>query len=104
MRRQHHATQPTRDSCRMEPMPQIHHFSQANPVSRGEADVPALLRRVADTIESLGVVCVQDVTFENDVTADGLWPSMTVYFHYGTLGEPCGCGACASGTPDPSSN
>jgi hypothetical protein len=56
------------------------HFSQANPAGRGQGDVPSLLRRVADTIEGLGPVEVQDLVLHNEVTAEGLWPSLTVYF------------------------
>ena len=41
----------------------IHHFSQSNPAGPGQGDVAALLRRVADTVESLGDVQVQDLTF-----------------------------------------
>jgi hypothetical protein len=41
----------------------IEHFSQANPQGPGQDDVPALLRRVADTVEKFGVVDVQDITF-----------------------------------------
>jgi hypothetical protein len=78
----------------MEQAPRIHHFSQGNAAGEGQDDVPAMLRRIADTITSLGEVCVQDITFENDVTADGLWPHMTIYFHYGALGEECRCGGC----------
>lgn len=78
-------------------MPQIHHFSQANPAGPGQGDVPALLRRVAKTIGELGVVTVQDLTFSNEVTAEGLWPNMTVYFHYGELDERCTCGRCSEG-------
>ncbi|WP_431995987.1 hypothetical protein [Streptomyces griseoflavus] len=59
----------------------IRHFSQANPPGTGQADVPALLRRVADSIESLGPVEVQDLVMHTEVTADGPWPSLTVYFH-----------------------
>lgn len=59
----------------------VRHFSQANPEGDGQDDVPALLRRVADSIERLGPVEVQDVVFHNEVTADGDWPAMTVYFH-----------------------
>jgi hypothetical protein len=57
------------------------YFSQANPAGPGQDDVPALLRRLADSIEALGDVDVQDITFESEVTAGGDHPSMTVYFH-----------------------
>jgi hypothetical protein len=83
----------------MDAYPQIHTFSQANPLGPDEGDVPALLRRLADSIDKLGVVSVLDLTFENEVTGDGLWPSMTVYFHYGALGEPCTCGRCVDDIP-----
>jgi hypothetical protein len=74
--------------------PQVHHFSQANPAGPDQGDVPALLRRVAATIEELGTVTVKDITFENEVTAEGLWPSLTIYFHYGDMDEGCRCGHC----------
>lgn len=56
------------------------HFSQSNPRGAGQDEVPALLRRVADTLSDLGDVRVLDVTFQNEVTAEGNWPSMTVYY------------------------
>lgn len=56
------------------------HFSQANPLGPGQDDVPALLRRVADSIEGLGRVWVQDLVLHNETTADGNWYSITVYF------------------------
>ena len=60
----------------------IEHFSQANPLGSGmESNVPALLRRVADTIDQLGEVQVQDLTLHSEVTDDGeQWWSITVYF------------------------
>jgi hypothetical protein len=39
------------------------HFSQSNPAGEGQGDVPALLRRVADSVEALGDVQVADITF-----------------------------------------
>jgi hypothetical protein len=60
----------------------IEHFSQANPRGDGQASVPALLRRVADTIDQLGPVDVQDLVLHSEITEDGQdWPSLTVYFH-----------------------
>jgi hypothetical protein len=56
------------------------HFSQSNPAGPRQDDVPALLRRVADSVEALGAVEVQDLTFHNQVTAEGSWYSVTVYF------------------------
>lgn len=57
----------------------ISHFSQANPKGAGQADVPALLRRVAASIEDLGEVQVMDLIMHNE--AGGDWPSLTVHFH-----------------------
>jgi len=42
---------------------------------------------------------VQDIAFGNEVTVDGLWPSLTVYLHSGELDETCTCGRCSEGTP-----
>jgi len=85
----------------MERLPQLHHLSQGNPQAHGQGDVPALLRTVAATIAELGTVTIQDMAFLNEITGDGLWPSLTAYFHYGELGEPCTCGRCDEGTPNP---
>lgn len=62
----------------------MEHFSQANPVGAGQGDVPALLHRVADSIEALGVVEVQDLVLHRQVTTDGDPESVTVYFHRAT--------------------
>ena len=59
----------------------INHFSLSNPVGAGQGDVPALLRRVAAVLESLGDVSVQDITFSSDVTEDEDDLTMTVYYH-----------------------
>lgn len=59
----------------------IHNFSQSNPDGPGQGDVAALLRRVADTIESLGDVSVQDVVFHSEETADEDQLLVTVYYH-----------------------
>jgi hypothetical protein len=57
------------------------HFSQANPEGPGQDDLPALLRRVAESIEELGAINVMDLTVANEITADGDWWSATVYFN-----------------------
>ena len=59
----------------------IRHFSQANPKGLGQNDVPALLRRVADSIEELGPIRVHDIVLHEEITEGGPWPSLTVYFH-----------------------
>ena len=59
----------------------INHFSQANPKGAGRGDVPRLLRRVADTIEKLGKVEIQDIVMHSEITESGDWYSMTVYYY-----------------------
>jgi hypothetical protein len=59
----------------------IFHFSQSNAAGDGQGDVPPLLRRVADTLEELGDVQVQDVTFSSEVTEGEDDLTMTVYYH-----------------------
>ena len=66
----------------------VRHFSQSNPKGDGQGNVPALLRLVADSIEELGNVTVQDVTFGDEITEDGSWPHLTVYFHFRDDREP----------------
>lgn len=61
------------------------HFAQANPKGEGQDDAPGLLRRVADSIEALGPVSIQDIVFHTEVTSEGSWHSMTVYFHDGDI-------------------
>jgi len=60
------------------------HFSQANPIGPGQGHLPSLLRRVADSIEDLGDVVVEDITFRSEPTADERDISMTVYYHDAT--------------------
>ncbi|MGI5160871.1 hypothetical protein [Microbispora sp. CA-102843] len=51
--------------------------------------MPALLRRVATTIEELGQVEVYDLIMHNEITDEGTnWPSITVYFDYTQVDEP----------------
>ncbi|MFD0147808.1 hypothetical protein ACWGQ4_18855 [Streptomyces sp. NPDC055721] len=59
----------------------VRHFSQANPSGPGCDNVPALLRRLADTIEALGPVEIQDLVFHEEMTEHGSWRSGTVYYH-----------------------
>jgi adenylate kinase len=59
----------------------VHHFTRSNPRGPSQRDVAALLRRVADTIERLRPARVHDVTFATEMTEDGPWHHLTVYFH-----------------------
>lgn len=59
----------------------IFHFAQSNPSGEGQGFVPALLRRVADSIEALGDVQVQDITFHSEVTGGEDDLAMIVYYH-----------------------
>ncbi|WP_218671677.1 hypothetical protein [Microbispora sp. GKU 823] len=68
---------------------QMHHFTQNNPEGIGQDSVPALLRRVATTIEELGQIEVYDLIMHSEITDDGTnWPSITVYFDYTQTDEP----------------
>lgn len=49
----------------------IEHFSQSNPAGAVQGDVPALLRRVAETMERMGPIDVQDLVMHNETTEDG---------------------------------
>ncbi|MFH8613058.1 hypothetical protein ACH4D5_36880 [Streptomyces sp. NPDC018029] len=59
----------------------VRHFSQANPAGSGCDSVPALLRRLADSIDALGPVEIQDVVISSEATEHGPWWSGTVYYH-----------------------
>jgi len=59
----------------------ISHFSQSNPTGEGQGDVAALLRRVARTIDDLGDVSIEDVTFASSATDGEDDLAMTVYYH-----------------------
>ena len=59
----------------------IRHFSQSNPTGDGQGDVARLLRRVADTLDELGDVDVQDVAFHTEVTESEDDLTMTVYYN-----------------------
>jgi hypothetical protein len=59
----------------------VRHFSQANPTGPGCDSVPALLRRLADSIEASGPVEVQHLVIESELTEHGPCWSGTVYFH-----------------------
>lgn len=67
----------------------IRHFSQSNPAGPGQGSVPALLRRVAETIEKLGPnVLVEDITFSSQPTGDERDLTVTVYFNRVEDDEP----------------
>jgi len=59
-----------------------HHFSLSNPIDDGADDLPKLLRRLADTIQDLGIdpMNMLDLTIHEEVTADGPWWSGTFYW------------------------
>ncbi|QCR45073.1 hypothetical protein C1N91_07370 [Curtobacterium sp. SGAir0471] len=59
----------------------INHFSQSNPAGTGQGDVAALLRRVAQTIDDLGDVSIEDLTFASSVTAGEDDLTVTVHYH-----------------------
>ncbi|MEU3605979.1 hypothetical protein AB0E83_11060 [Streptomyces sp. NPDC035033] len=59
----------------------VRHFSQANPAGPGCDSVPALLRRLADTIDELGPAEIQDVVISSEMTEHGPWRAGTVYYY-----------------------
>lgn len=59
----------------------ISHFSQSNPAGEGQGNVASLLRRVADSLEALGDVMIEDITFSSEPTGDERDLTMTVYYH-----------------------
>src|SRR5690242_12643128 len=58
----------------------MYHFTVSPPRGPGQDDVSTLLRQVADTLDALGAVTVHDITFHVDMTEDGSWPLMSVYY------------------------
>lgn len=59
----------------------INHFSLSLPAGENQANIPDLLRHLADAIEEEGRVDVQDITFRREYDQEGGdWPSFTVYF------------------------
>ena len=56
-------------------------FSQSNPSGDGQGDEPALLRRVAGSIEDLGEADAQDIVFHSEVTDGEDDLMMTVYYY-----------------------
>lgn len=56
------------------------HFSQSNPEGRGQGDAAALLRRVADSIDELGDIWVQDIGYQAAQTGGEEALSMTIYY------------------------
>jgi hypothetical protein len=59
----------------------ILHFSQSNPSGAGQGHVAALLRRVADSLDELGDMDVQDIAFHSEVTDGEDDLMMTVYYY-----------------------
>jgi hypothetical protein len=57
------------------------HFSQANPEGPGQDDLPALLRRVADSLEGYAPIdVVLDLVLHSEVNEHGNLYSITAYF------------------------
>ena len=56
------------------------HFSLSNPDGEGKGDVVKLLRSLAENVELLGDVQVQDITFGSEVSADEDDIHFTVYY------------------------
>ena len=59
----------------------IHHLSVVSTQVTDESDAPGLLRLLADQLEEIGPIKVQDITIGTQVTDDGFVYRLTVYFH-----------------------
>ena len=55
-------------------------FSQSLPLGDNQGNVPALMRHVAKTIETLGEVDILDIIMHSDIENSEDWPSFTVYY------------------------
>jgi hypothetical protein len=58
----------------------VKNFSQANPKRPGQDEVPALLRRFAESLDELGAIEVRNPVLHTETTADGPWHSITVSY------------------------
>jgi hypothetical protein len=56
-------------------------FALSNPSGQGQGDVVKLLRSLADSVESLGDVQIEDITFSSSVTAEEDDLVFDVYYH-----------------------
>jgi len=59
----------------------IYNFSLSNASGVGQGDVAKLLRSLANHVESLGAVHVQDITFHTELTPDEDDLTFTVYYY-----------------------
>lgn len=60
---------------------QCRHIRLSNPAGPGQADVPRLLRSVADLLERIGDdIEVLDLGFREDDHRDGVWTAMNIYY------------------------
>jgi hypothetical protein len=58
----------------------IFHFSLSNPSGPEQGDVSRLLRRLADHLDELGDVQINDITFNSQPTADEDDLTFTIYY------------------------
>jgi len=59
----------------------VKNFSLSIPSGVGQGDVAQLLRSLANHIEALGAIEIQDITFHSEVTADEDDLHFTVYYY-----------------------
>jgi len=57
------------------------YFSQSNPSGASQGDPVALLRRLADSIEAMGEVWVQDIVYQVEQGDREESLAFTVYYH-----------------------
>ncbi len=73
------------------------HTSQGNSKGEGQGDLPKLLRTFADTVERLGDIEVLDLTLDDEITAEGSWFSLTLYYSRGDEQAVARTSGCALG-------
>ncbi|NED96701.1 hypothetical protein G1H11_15430 [Phytoactinopolyspora alkaliphila] len=67
------------------------HFSQSLPAGKGQNDLATLLRRVADSVDTLPKrksLIVLDAVLHTDWNEHGEWLGMTVYYDYAGKRHP----------------
>lgn len=63
---------------------QCRHIRLSNPAGPGGAEVPRLLRAVADLLERIGDdIDVLDLSLQEDQHRDGVWTAMNIYYRRG---------------------
>ena len=78
----------------------VHHYSLTSPIETDRADLPSLLRRLADDLEDFGAIDVLDLTMGTRVSEEeGFVHHITVYFKRCESTEEVGPSSDIPGAP-----